>query len=138
MSIVEKARKLRGLIEDAVQSLSVEQGLEAVELYPEWEIDKSYEVGYRVRFNGELYEVITTHKSQSTWQPDVSASLFKKVLIVDESIIYEWQQPDSTNGYSLGSKVRHKGYVWVSQIDNNVWEPGTVGTESLWTIESED
>lgn len=132
MNIIEKARKLRGFIEDAVQSLSIEQSLEAVELYPEWEIDKYYEIGYRLRFNGELYEVITAHKSQSTWQPNVSPSLFKKVLIENENIIPEWQQPDSTNGYKKDDKVIHNEKIWISLVDNNVWEPGVVGTLTLW------
>ena len=29
-------------------------------------------------------------------------------------------------------KVSHNGKIWISLIDNNVWEPGVVGTESLW------
>lgn len=132
MSIIEKARKLRSFIEDAVQSLSVEQSLEAVELYPEWEIDKYYEIGYRLRFNGELYEVITAHNSQSSWQPDVSPSLFKKVLIENDNIIPEWQQPDSTNGYKKDDKVIHNEKIWISLVDNNIWEPGVVGTLTLW------
>ena len=26
----------------------------------------------------------------------------------------------------------HNGKTWESLVDNNVWEPGAVGTESLW------
>jgi hypothetical protein len=29
-------------------------------------------------------------------------------------------------------KVVHNDKVWKSLIDNNVWEPGAIGTESLW------
>jgi hypothetical protein len=28
--------------------------------------------------------------------------------------------------------VTHNGKTWESLIDNNVWEPGAVGTETLW------
>ena len=35
--------------------------------------------------------------------------------------------------YMKGDKVTHGGKVWVSTVDNNVWEPGATGTESLWT-----
>lgn len=28
--------------------------------------------------------------------------------------------------------VTHNGVVYVSLVDNNVWEPGAEGTESLW------
>ena len=34
--------------------------------------------------------------------------------------------------WKKGDKVTHKGKTWESLIDNNVWEPGVVGTESLW------
>ena len=44
----------------------------------------------------------------------------------------EWEQPGSTNGYSKGDKVTHNGKTWESLVDNNVWEPGVIGTESLW------
>ena len=44
----------------------------------------------------------------------------------------EWEQPGSTNGYSKGDKVTHNGKTWESLADNNVWEPGAAGTESLW------
>ena len=40
-----------------------------------------------------------------------------------------WEQPDSTNPYMAGDKVTHNGKTWVSDIDNNVWEPGVYG----WT-----
>ena len=29
-------------------------------------------------------------------------------------------------------KVMHNGKKWESLVDNNVWEPGATGTESLW------
>ena len=42
-------------------------------------------------------------------------------------MIPEWEQPDSTNPYMKGDKVTHGGKTWVSDIDNNVWEPGVYG-----------
>ena len=59
-------------------------------------------------------------------------SLFAKVLIPDSSVIPEWEQPGSTNPYMMGDKVTHNGSTWLSLVDNNVWEPGVVGTEDLW------
>ena len=61
--------------------------------------------------------------------PDTTPSLFAKVLIPDPETIPEWEQPDSTNPYNAGDKVSHNGKTWVSDIDNNVWEPGVYG----WT-----
>ena len=48
-------------------------------------------------------------------------------LIPDPDVIPEWEQPDSTNPYSKGDKVTHNGKTWVSDVDNNVWEPGVYG-----------
>ena len=74
--------------------------------------------------SGTLYKVLTVHASQDDWTPDDAPSLFAIVLIPDETIIPEWQQPDSINPYMKDNKVTHNGKTWVSDIDNNVWEPG--------------
>lgn len=39
--------------------------------------------------------------------------------------------PDSTNPYMTGDKVTHNGSTWVSTCDNNVWEPGVYGWETV-------
>ena len=33
--------------------------------------------------------------------------------------------------------MRHNGKVWESLVDNNVWEPGAQGTETVWREISE-
>lgn len=48
----------------------------------------------------------------------------------------DWQQPIAglTNKYQQGAIVRHNGKLWQSAYPGqNVWEPGAVGTEALWT-----
>ena len=50
-------------------------------------------------------------------------SLWAKVLIPDENVIPEWEQPDSTNPYMIGDKVSFDGKVYESVIDNNIWSP---------------
>ena len=132
MTLTELARKLRPYIEKAAQNLLDEDALEAVQLFPLWKADVEYTVGQRVRHNEVLYSVLTAHTSQADWTPEVAPSLFANVLIPDENVIPEWEQPDSTNPYKKGDKVSHNGKIWESQIDGNVWEPGVVGTESLW------
>ncbi len=129
MKLVELARKLRPLIEKAVQSLDDADALESVTLYPAWEVGVTYHVGHRVRHEGILYTVLQEHTSQDTWAPATAPSLYAKVLIPDDEFIYPWEQPDSTNPYIAGATVSHNGYVWVSGVDNNVWEPGVYG----WT-----
>ena len=112
-------------------SATDEQALAAPALYPTWKEEVEYAVGDRVLYNDVLYKVLTAHTSQATWTPDVSASLFAKVLIPDPEVIPEWEQPNSTNTYKIGDKVTHNGKTWVSIVDNNVWEPGAYGWEEV-------
>lgn len=102
------------------------QALAVPVLYPAWRSGVDYVTGQRVLHGGVLYKVLQDHTSQDDWTPDAAVSLYAKVLIPDETVIPEWVQPDSTNPYMKGDKVTHNGKTWVSTIDNNVWEPGTV------------
>lgn len=129
MSIVDRARELRAVIEGNAQTMTDNDALEAVELFPVWGEGEAYYVGERVQHGGVLYEVLQAHTSQDGWEPDKAPSLFAKVLIPDPDVIPEWEQPDSTNPYMKGDKVTHNGKTWVSVVDNNVWRPGVYGWE---------
>lgn len=129
---VAEARKLRVSIVQLAQYAPDEVAATAAFAFEPWDAAGAYEVGDRVRYADVLYKCLTAHTAQESWTPDVSPSLWAKVLIPDPSVIPEWEQPGSTNGYSKGDKVTHNGKTWESLADNNVWEPGAVGTESLW------
>ena len=117
------------LIASQINSLAVDDStaLRMREFYPLWEAGQDYTAGFRLRYGGLLYKVLQAHTSQETWTPDAAPSLFAKVLIPDETVIPAWEQPDSTNAYAKGDKVTHKGKTWVSDVDNNLWEPGIYG-----------
>lgn len=106
-----------------------EQALSVPVLYPAWRYGVSYTAGQRVLYKSVLYKVLQDHTAQADWTPEAAPSLFSQVLIPDCGNIPEWVQPDSTNPYAKGDKVTHNGKTWVSDIDNNVWEPGVYG----WT-----
>lgn len=110
-----------------------EQAAVVPALYPEWKAGVAYTAGQRVLYGDTLYKVLQEHTSQDDWTPKAAVSLFAKVLMADDGTVLNWVQPDSTNPYMKGDKVTHNNKVWESQIDNNVWEPGDVGTETLWT-----
>ena len=129
MTLLELAYKLRPYIEKAAQSLDDTSALKAPNLFPKWAEGVVYTKGMRVRYDEVLYSVLLDHTSQADWTPEAAPSLFAKVLIPDENVIPEWEQPDSTNPYMAGDKVTHNGKTWVSDLDNNVWEPGVYG----WT-----
>ena len=129
--ITERARQLRKQIESLAETLEDESALQVMELFPNWTTDISYEVGARVRYNDILYKCLISHTSQETWTPNVSPSLWTRVLIPDPETIPEWIQPDSTNPYMTGDKVTHNNKTWISTIDNNVWEPGVYGWDEI-------
>lgn len=133
MSVVDRARALRPVIERNAETMTDEAALESPELFPAWSGNGAhYIAGQRVRYMDVLYKVLQDHTSLPDWTPDVVGSLYAKVLIPDPEVIPQWEQPDSTNPYMLGDVVMHNDLMWVSLVDNNVWEPGAVGTESLW------
>ena len=125
----------RLLIAQQINTLSVDDNtaLRMVEFYPEWVAGVAYTAEYKVQRIGNLWKCLQDHTSQDGWEPESAPSLWAKVLIPDETVVPEWEQPDSTNPYSAGDKVSHNGKTWVSDIDNNVWEPGAYG----WTEQSD-
>lgn len=138
-NISDKALQLLNAImkqaEISCESNTDEQALAVQVLYPNWEDianGTTLAVGQRVNYLDVLYNVLQEHQKQSTWNPVDSPSLFAKVLIPEPSVIPKWAQPSSTNPYMKGDKVIHNSKTYESLVDNNVWEPGAVGTESLW------
>ena len=137
---VETEKKRRPLYLSEVQEMMVraqintlavddQTALRMAAFYPEWASGVAYTTGYKVQHGGKLWCCLQDHTSQDGWKPDSAPSLWAKVLIPDETVAPEWEQPDSTNPYSVGDKVTHNGKTWVSDVDNNVWEPGVYG----WT-----
>lgn len=137
METAERTRPLTAeevtamLIRQQINTLDVDDStaLRMTEFYPEWTSGQGYTAAYKVRYGGKLWRCLQDHTSQDGWEPDSAPSLWAKVLIPDPDVIPEWEQPDSANPYSAGDKVTHNGKTWVSDVDNNVWEPGVYG----WT-----
>jgi chitodextrinase len=119
------ARKLRAYIEKAAVSLTDEDALEAIELYPAWKTGTAYEADERIRHDGILYRCVQAHTSQTGWEPPVVPALWT-VVSLDEWP--EWVQPvGSSDAYNKGDKVSHNDKHWVSDVDANVWEPSIYG-----------
>ena len=130
MSYTENAQALREQLDSVGAVLTDEQAATHNLIYPKWSGNGvSYVVGDRRQYDGALYKCLQSHTSQGDWTPAAAPSLWAKVLIPDPGTIPEWEQPESTNPYMAGDKVTHNGKTWVSDIDNNVWEPGVYG----WT-----
>ena len=98
-------------------------------LFAEWAAGSDYKTGEVVRYNGDLYRLLQdVTGTQAEHTPDVATSLYKRVGAPDPSGVWPWVQPlGATDAYKAGDKVSHNGKVWVSTVDNNVWEPGVYG-----------
>lgn len=121
------AMKLRQYIEKAALSLTDEDALEAVELYPAWKPGTAYEVDERIRYGATLYRCVQAHTSQADWTPDKTPALWT-VVSLDEWP--EWKQPTGAHdAYMKGDKVSHNGKHWVCDMDYCTYEPGVYG----WT-----
>ena len=119
------ARKLRQYIEKAAVSLTDEDALDAVELYPAWKTGTAYAVDERIRNEGILYRCVQAHTSRADWTPDKTPALWT-VVSLDEWP--EWVQPTGAqDAYTLGAKVSHLDAHWTSDYDNNTWEPSVFG-----------
>ena len=105
-------------------TLSDEEALQVPLMYDDFEANRHYIVGERVLYNDILYKVLVEHDSQETWTPDVSPSLFAKIINeTTDGSIPEWVQPDATNAYMKGDKVKYNEHIYESLIDNNIWSP---------------
>lgn len=118
------------VLDQVLAILTDEQAEQVPGAFPEWAVGIEYKVGDRIRYGGKLYKCLTLHTSQIGWEPGKAPSLWAEIGKPGE--VPEWSQPTSANPYMKGDKVTHNEKTWESLVDNNVWEPGTVGTETLW------
>lgn len=131
------ARQMHRAFSLFAESLTLDdaQAMEIADLYEPWEVGQAYKPGKIVKYgenqDGEtqLYTVLQAHTSQADWTPDKAPSLFKAIGFTPSGVPI-WTQPlGASDAYQKGDKVEHKGKIWTSTIDNNVWEPGVYGWE---------
>ena len=133
-----KLLALRALIEKAAVSLTDEDALDGVELFPAWAADTAYAADQRVRYGGAsgtptptLYNCVQAHTSQTGWEPDKTPALWTEVAKPGE--IPVWRQPTGAqDAYNKGDKVHYPdadGPVYVSIVDANTWAPDVYGWE---------
>ena len=131
MTPQERARQLRPLIEKASISLSDEDALQGIELFPSWATNTTYNVQDRVRYNGALYRCEQSHTSQEGWQPTQTPALWTE--IAEPGTIPVWRQPTGAqDAYMTGDKVHYPDAyspIYVSTVDYNTWAPNVYGWE---------
>lgn len=78
------ANKIVDYLKNTRNLITEETALNYIELYPTWKIGKELIVNERIKFEGKLYKVLTTHTAQETWKPNVSFTLFEPIDVVNE------------------------------------------------------
>lgn len=115
------------MVEHAIYTASDTVALDNKDLYPEWEYGAKYIIGQIVRYEDKLYKCYT-NPGDNLYPPSQVPAIWK---IVQPNVEWpDWVQPlGAGTEYNKGDKVTHKGLKWISDVDNNVWEPGVYG----WT-----
>ena len=128
---------VKKMLSTDTEELSDEDALDVAALFPTWKskVGKEVVVGERLWYNEKLYKVVQAHTASEQWVPDHNPALYTEISIVEWP---EWVQPTGAqDAYNSGDKVTHNDKHWISDVDANVWEPGAVGTESLWHEQEE-
>ena len=118
----EHLDKLHNEIMTILNNSSDQVRSEAVEIHDKWYIDTAYSVGEVIQFDGKLYRCLTAHTSQETWKPDVSPSLWTRIMYRDGIRII----PDVIEATQAFAKDEYGWWgddLYRSLIDGNVWTP---------------
>ena len=115
------AREVRAAMDSAGAQLDDAAALDAMAIYPAWEIGAAYATNDRRRNGVNLYKCVQAHTSQADWTPDATPALWVKVSVEEWP---EWVQPTGAHdAYNTGDKVTYNGKRYVSLIDGNVYSP---------------
>jgi hypothetical protein len=99
-------------------------------LFEPWEVGVEYHPGVILYYHGTVIEVLQAHTSQEDWQPPDVPALYR--VWRDPDVAEPWVQPAGAHdAYPLGAEVTHNGRLWISEVADNVWEPGVFGWGDL-------
>ena len=102
----------------------------------EWQQPSStnpYLTGDKVIYEGNIYQSLIDN---NVWSPAEYPQGWELISSENsdenEEIIQDWVQPDASNPYHIGDRVKFNGNIYESTIDNNVWSPETY--PAGWTL----
>ena len=100
---------------------------EICELIPDWQEWTEYRVGEHVVYEGTIYRVVQSHRSQHDWLPPHVPTLYtvaNKTSTDPVDSYPEWVQPTGAHdAYSKGDLVTFEGKAYESLMDGNTWSP---------------
>lgn len=130
-TLAEMLTQLRTLMKPYIEEVEDEVAVTVPALFDPWKPDEDVVAGVRRYYKGTglVYECVIGHRTQDDWTPDVTPNLWKVVRLEEWP---EWVQPTGAqDAYAKDAKCSHNGGHWISDVDNNVWEPGVYG----WTMQ---
>lgn len=123
MTLIEKARELRGLIEEAVQSLDDKSASKAPTLYPRLKQDGSLaKAGTRINWGGVVMKAAVDLWDTAENDPDHAPKLWAKIdyrdgyRIIPETITV-------TTAFSEGEYGWWGDVLYMSKVNSNVYTP---------------
>lgn len=123
MKYIEKARKLRKIIESAIASVDDKTSSEATELLPALKNDNTYiKAGTRINHNGKIKKATVDLWDIEANNPDNAPTLWEDIQYKDGHRII----PDVlsvTTAFSKGETGWWKDKLYTSLVDNNVYTP---------------
>ena len=81
MITMKEARELIKSVKEMRNTVTDEQALTMVNIFPKWKENETYKEGTRLTYNGVLYKVILEHTTIRTLTPDVAKNYYIKVII---------------------------------------------------------
>ena len=127
---MQEAKEIRKAIDTFSKNQTDEVLIGNKAAFPFWHAGMQVTAGQILRYGDDIYKCIQAHTTQEDWTPDKVPALFVKISLEEYP---EWVQPAGAHdAYMKGAKVSHNSKHWISDVDNNVWEPGAYG----WTEEA--
>ena len=121
---MQEAKEIRKAIDTFAENQTDETLLDNKTAFELWRSGIAAEKDKIYRFGDDLYRCIQPHTTQDDWTPDKVPALFVKISLEEYP---QWVQPTGAHdAYNKGDKVSDEEKHWISEIDGNVWKPGTV------------
>ena len=121
---MQEAKEIRKAIDTFAKNQSDETLIDNTAAFEPWRSGIAAEKDKIYRFGDDLYRCIQPHTTQDDWTPDITPALFTKISLEEYP---QWVQPTGAHdAYNKGDKVSDEGKHWISEMDGNIWKPGTV------------
>ena len=121
---MQEAQEIRKAIDVFAKNQTDETLIDNKAAFEWWRPGIAAEKDKIYRFGDDLYRCIQPHTTQEDWTPDKIPALFVKISLEE---FPQWVQPTGAHdAYNKGDKVSDEGKHWISEMDGNIWKPGTV------------